>query len=98
MMFSDKKAEKEVSRWVNAINKLITGQVSEIDTSISTESGSVEVIAGAIKDTLDIFKGALVVKSIKNNKIHTKIAKMYVLWYSYFSNKRSNCLLSVLRC
>lgn len=73
-MFSDKKAEKEASRWVNAINQLITGQVSDIDTSISSKLAGSDGIAGTIKDTFDIFKGALVGKT-SNNEIPTKIAK-----------------------
>lgn len=74
-LFSDKKAEKEAGRWVNAFNQLITGQVSEIDTSVSPAMAAAAVIAGTIKDTFDTFKGALRVKSKNNNETPTKAAK-----------------------
>lgn len=73
--FSDKKAEKEAGIWVNAINQLITGQVSEIDTSFSPAIAGVEVLAGTIKDTFDTFKGALGVKSRNNNETPMKATK-----------------------
>lgn len=74
-LFSVKKAEKEAGRWVNAINQLIIGQVSKIDSPVSPSLANADVIAGTIKDTFDIFKGALLDKSQENNEIPTKVAK-----------------------
>jgi len=74
-LFSDKKAEKEAGRWVNAINQLITGQVSEDVMSVNPALVGVEVIAGTLKDTFDTFRGSLGVKSKSSNEIHTKATK-----------------------
>ncbi|MBD7914741.1 hypothetical protein H9660_06245 [Clostridium sp. Sa3CUN1] len=74
-LFSMKKAEKEASRWINAINNLITGQVSEIDMAVTSKSVDSGVIAGAIKDTFEVFKGALGGKTQNNNEIAKKVAK-----------------------
>lgn len=74
-LFSTKKAEKEAGRWVNAINKLITGQIYETDTSVSSEVTGTEVIVGTIKDTFDTVKDAFGIKAKSNIEIPTKIAK-----------------------
>ncbi|WP_368262768.1 hypothetical protein [Clostridium disporicum] len=76
-LFNIKKAEKEASRWVNAMNQLITGQVSESDTLVSSEVTSTEVMVGAIKDTFDTVKGVFGIKpkSEKSSKESEKVVK-----------------------
>ncbi len=74
-LFKDKKAEYEASRWVNAINQVITGQGSDIDSSASPALANVEVIAGTIKDSFNTFKGALGIKPKSNNEIPTMAAR-----------------------
>lgn len=74
-LFSEKKAEREAGRWVNVINQVITGQVSEIDMSVSPAIAGTEFIAGTIKDTFDTFKGAFGIKSKSSNEMPTKAVK-----------------------
>lgn len=94
MLFSLKKAEKEAGRWVNAINQLIIGQVSKIDQPVSTSLASAEVIAGTIKDTFDIFKGALVGKSKNNNEIPIKASKKCIFCGAPISGTKGQ----IVRC
>lgn len=75
VLFSAKKAQKEASKWVNAINQLITGEVSETDTSVSSEVTGAEVIVGTIKDTFDTVKGTFGIKQKSNIEMPTKAVK-----------------------
>ena len=75
--FSEKKAEQEAVKWVNAINQLLTGESVEISASAKTAIPGTEMIAGALGGTVDAFKGALGIKPNKpstdsNEKIATK--------------------------
>lgn len=55
--------KKEALKWIANINKLVTGSEGEIDTSTSGELVGVENIAGALKETMDAFKGVFSDKS-----------------------------------
>ncbi len=73
--FSDKKAEKEAARWVNAINQLITGQV--VDTSVTSANviPGTEFLAETLKGTYDTFKGTFGIKSkTQDSKLPEKVA------------------------
>jgi hypothetical protein len=73
-LFSDKKAEKEAAKWVDAINQVLTGQASDISSSGNSALTGTEFIAGSLKDTFDTVKGAFGIKG-KNDKPPEKLAK-----------------------
>ena len=75
-LFSEKKAEQEAAKWVNAINQLITGENVEVNVSAKTAIPGTEMIAGALGGTVDAFKGALGFKSNKpaSTELNEKVA------------------------
>ena len=73
--FSGKKAEKEASKWVNSINQLINGQVSETDTLVSSEVTGTGIIVESIKDTFDTVKGSFGIRPKSNIEIPKKVVK-----------------------
>lgn len=68
VLFSEKKAAKEASRWAQAIDQLINGQVPDTIEPADPSRENVEVIAESLKDTIDIFKTALGAKSTAKSK------------------------------
>ncbi len=62
IFFSKKKAEREVCKWVNEINQLLTGKVPENETSVTPSLIGMEFKSGMLKETFDIFKNKLGIK------------------------------------
>ena len=69
------ESKKEAVKWIANINKLITGNEGEVDTSPNMAIPGAEYIAETLKGTMDTFKGALGIKSKNNNEMSTKAAK-----------------------
>lgn len=57
--FSEQKAEKEASRWIDAINRLAIGEDVGASAFVATPISEVEIIADAVGGVVDAFKGAL---------------------------------------
>lgn len=68
------ESKKEAVKWIANINKLITGNEGEVDTSPSIAIPGVEYVAETLKGTMDTFKGALGIKS-KASGMSEKAAK-----------------------
>jgi hypothetical protein len=63
MLFSEKKAEKEATKWADAINQLIAGQTPVFDNSVSSAIPDTEFIAETLKDTFNTVKGTFGIKT-----------------------------------
>ena len=66
-LFSEKKAEKEAIKWVDALNQLIKGEEVDIGASANTATIGTEIIADALGGTVSAFKDALGIKSKKSS-------------------------------
>lgn len=64
--------KKEVNRWVNNINQLVTGSPGDFETPESKAIPRTEYIAETLKDTFDIFKGTFGLKSKTKNSVATE--------------------------
>lgn len=65
-LFSDKKAEKEAAKWVDAITRLVAGEGSGAIVSGSTAVTGAELLSESLKDTFDAAKGILGIKPKSN--------------------------------
>ena len=94
-LFSEKKAEKEATNWVNAINQLVSGQDVEVNSPVRTFDVGAGVVADAFGSTIDAFKGALGFTSKTPKKeSQEKVTKKC----SYCGASISGKLGSVARC
>lgn len=69
------ESKKEALKWIDNINKLITGKEAEINTSRSMAIPGSEYIAETLRGTVDTFKGALGIKPKNNNEVPAMVAK-----------------------
>ena len=61
----DKKSE--VLKWIDNINRLLTGEPGDIDLKERQAIPGTEFVAATVKDTIDTFKGVFGIKSGNTN-------------------------------
>lgn len=67
--------KKDAVKWIDNINKLVTGNEGEVNTSPSMAITGVEYISEALKGTMDTFKDTLGIKPKSNIEMPTKEVK-----------------------
>lgn len=69
------ESKKEAIKWMDNINKLVTGKSIVVDASPGMAIPGSEYIAETLKGTIDTFKGAFGLKQKNSTELPSKVAK-----------------------